>query len=80
MKIDIEGDEWDALADMVKSGMFKNIKQLLVEFHFWKRKKETSARLLYVFRLLFEEGLRKFSRERLNRLQVEMSFINILHM
>ena len=65
LKIDIEGDEWESLADMVQTGMFKNIKQLLVEFHFWKMNQETRARWLYVFRLLFKAGLRKFSRERL---------------
>ena len=65
LKIDIDGDEWDTLEEIVKTGIFKYVKQLLVEFHFWKNNKKIRARWLYVFRLLFKAGLRKFNRERL---------------
>lgn len=69
MKIDIEGAEWDALPEMLKSGALKGVKQLIMEFHSWvdlppwqldHRNKKDYRHHLNVFRRLYEEGFRIF--------------------
>ena len=35
LKVDIEYAEWDAFEDLVTSGLLKNVKQLVAEFHAW---------------------------------------------
>ena len=35
MKIDIEAGEWPALPEMLSSGVLKEVKQLIMEFHSW---------------------------------------------
>jgi hypothetical protein len=34
LKIDIEGFEWETMADVIQSGALKNVKQLCLEVHF----------------------------------------------
>jgi hypothetical protein len=34
LKIDIEGWEWNALPDMIKTGILRHVKQLCIELHF----------------------------------------------
>lgn len=36
LKMDIEGGEWDVLAEILKSGMMPKVRQLAVEFHWYK--------------------------------------------
>ena len=35
LKVDIDYAEWDAFEDLVTSGVLKNVKQLVTEFHAW---------------------------------------------
>ncbi|XP_045190316.2 probable methyltransferase-like protein 24 [Mercenaria mercenaria] len=69
MKIDIEGAEWEALPEMLKSGALKGIKQLIMEFHSWvdlppwqldHRNKKDYRHHLNVLRGLYDEGFRIF--------------------
>lgn len=69
MKIDIEGAEWVALPEMLSSGVFNGVKQLIMEFHSWvdlppwqldHRNKNDYRQHLNVLRGLYEEGFRIF--------------------
>lgn len=35
VKIDVEGDEWTILPQILRSGILKRVKQLAMEIHFW---------------------------------------------
>ena len=64
LKIDVEGAEWPALAEMMKSRSIDDVRQLIVEFHLWGnirsiRKNDYSAHLS-VLRELFTHGFRIF--------------------
>lgn len=73
LKIDIDGDEWKAIPQMVKSGTLASVKQIALETHFSRKKNKPeqpfwgnipSDRQLASLRMLFEVGFRIFMRER----------------
>lgn len=63
LKLDIEGSEWSALDQMMTSGSLRNVRQLLVEYHFEDLTTYEKKRNLGVFRRLYDYGFRVFSRE-----------------
>ncbi|XP_060085145.1 probable methyltransferase-like protein 24 [Ylistrum balloti] len=62
IKMDIEGWEWNALPDMLKSSYLSGVKQLLVEFHSStdSHVKEYWVHKLSILRDLYFEGYRVF--------------------
>ena len=50
MKIDTEGAEWSAIAQMAENGEFSQIRQLTFEFHVWQIEKVENYR--YFLKLL----------------------------
>lgn len=73
LKIDIDGDEWKAIPQMMKSGTLADVKQIALETHFSRRLKQPgqpfwgnvpSDKQLACLRMLYEVGFRIFMRER----------------
>ena len=72
LKIDIEGDEWKAIPQMLKSGVLDQVKQLSIEIHFSRRGygkpdfwgNVHSSKQLSQLRQLYEAGFRIVMRER----------------
>ncbi|WAR31086.1 hypothetical protein MAR_033628, partial [Mya arenaria] len=69
--IDIEGDEWYSIPQMISSGALDDVKQISMETHYIKRGKQLwgshpipAADELYALRLLYDKGFRIFMRER----------------
>ena len=59
LKVDIEGDEWAVLEDMLRSGMLANIRQMGVEIHFLDV--NAARRHLGLVRSLEDAGLVRFA-------------------
>ncbi|XP_052790685.1 probable methyltransferase-like protein 24 [Mya arenaria] len=73
LKIDVEGDEWYTIPQMVSSGALDDVKQISMETHYisdrpggklWGSHPLPAADELYSFRLLYDKGFRIFMRER----------------
>ena len=72
LKIDIEGDEWAAIPQMISSGALDDVKQISMETHFSRERPNVpkywgSTRPdlhLRSLRQLYEFGFRIFIRER----------------
>ncbi|XP_052788587.1 probable methyltransferase-like protein 24 [Mya arenaria] len=73
LKIDIEGDEWYSIPQMISSGALDDVKQISMETHFisktpggqlWGSHPIPPADELYTLRLLYDEGFRICMRER----------------
>ncbi|XP_052788589.1 probable methyltransferase-like protein 24 [Mya arenaria] len=73
LKIDIEGDEWYSIQQMVSSGALYDVKQISIETHYntvkpggqlWGSHPIPAADQLYCLRLLYDKGFRIFMRER----------------
>ncbi|WAR31084.1 hypothetical protein MAR_033626, partial [Mya arenaria] len=71
--IDIEGDEWYSIPQMISSGALDDVKQISMETHFisktpggqlWGSHPIPPADELYTLRLLYDEGFRICMRER----------------
>lgn len=69
MKIDIEGAEWKAIPEMLKTGALSRVRQLIMEFHSWvdfppwqldHRSKGDYRSHLQVLRALYDEGFKIF--------------------
>lgn len=68
LKIDIEGSEYALFRDIIesKSGVLKNVRQLLIEFHWWpgytdgKTSAETAAEIAFVLDALAANGFVPF--------------------
>uniref|UniRef100_A0A0B7A6J9 Methyltransferase domain-containing protein n=1 Tax=Arion vulgaris TaxID=1028688 RepID=A0A0B7A6J9_9EUPU len=59
IKMDVENAEWSALDDMVTSDQFKNVRQLFIEFHVFK-KNITVLEKLKTLRSLEVAGFQRF--------------------
>ncbi|GFT60639.1 methyltransf_21 domain-containing protein [Nephila pilipes] len=63
LKMDIEGDEWNVLEDLLKKNLFTKINHLCVEVHLhsgeWSRK-------LHILRKLEDDGQMRFFSSRKN--------------
>lgn len=74
LKVDIEGDEWASLLQMVPAGSLRNVKQIAMETHFLSKHPHLSEMFgndqipgnmqLSALRQLYEAGFRIFMRER----------------
>ncbi|XP_052791011.1 probable methyltransferase-like protein 24 [Mya arenaria] len=71
LKIDIEGDEWYSIPQMISSGALDDVKQISMETHYiqlggqlWGSHPIPEADELYTLRLLYDKGFRIFMRER----------------
>ena len=73
LKIDIEGDEWYTIPQMVTSGALDDVKQISMETHYisqrpggqlWGSHPLPAADELYSFKILYDNGFRIFMRER----------------
>ncbi|WAR31087.1 hypothetical protein MAR_033629 [Mya arenaria] len=69
--IDIEGDEWYSIPQMISSGALDDVKQISMETHYiqlggqlWGSHPIPEADELYTLRLLYDKGFRIFMRER----------------
>ncbi|XP_033743658.1 uncharacterized protein LOC117329691 [Pecten maximus] len=60
MKMDIEWSEWEAIPDMLASGVLKNVRQLDFEFHGGPNFKEELRSRLISLRGINEQGFRLF--------------------
>ena len=63
LKIDIEGDEWTAIPEMIQSGVLASVKQIAIEIHY-ESKKVPAKTELSVLRRLYEAGFRIVMRDR----------------
>ncbi|KAL4226914.1 hypothetical protein ACF0H5_014892 [Mactra antiquata] len=70
LKIDIEGDEWSAIPDIIQSGVLFRVRQLCIEVHYGRRQNSnilwgnvTSSEQLKVLKMLYTYGFRTFMRE-----------------
>ena len=61
LKVDIEHSEWEAIPNMLSSGVFANIKQFAFEMHTYKIRKKDRKGVIYkminLLKSLEEEGL-----------------------
>ena len=72
LKIDVEGDEWLSLHQMISAGALDGVKQISMETHFGRTHhaipkywgNENSYKPLSALRRLYESGFRTFMRER----------------
>ena len=72
LKIDIEGDEWLTIPQMIKSGALDDVRQIAIETHFSRTGYSRPVlwgnvpanKQLSVLRQLYEEGFRIVMRER----------------
>ncbi|XP_052809233.1 uncharacterized protein LOC128237688 [Mya arenaria] len=68
LKIDIEGDEWYTIQQMVSSGALNDVKQISMETHYMPGGKGnhslSAAEQLYFLRQLYDNGFRIYMRER----------------
>lgn len=73
LKIDIEGDEWTSIPQMITSGALNDIRQISMEIHFGPHKPADTnnnwggvsrADQLSCLRQLYDQGYRIFMRER----------------
>lgn len=60
VKMDIEGSEWIALADMAAKGALSNVRQLLVEFHLLSSDPEIARKRLAALKLIENLGFKRF--------------------
>ncbi|KAL4226915.1 Methyltransferase-like protein 24 [Mactra antiquata] len=70
LKIDIEGDEWCALPDIIQSAELFRVRQLCIEVHFGRNKicynpqqNITSYEQIKVLKMLYTSGFRTFMRD-----------------
>ena len=59
LKIDVEGAEFESLAEMVKTGSIKDVRQLLVEFHVKLFSENRTSRDAYISHLTLLRNLHK---------------------
>ncbi|KAH3710621.1 probable methyltransferase-like protein 24 [Dreissena polymorpha] len=66
LKVDVEGDEWHALLQMLKTGALKDVKQIAMETHFLDKGNfpEEGNAQLSALRDLYNAGFRIFMRDR----------------
>ncbi|OWF56076.1 Methyltransferase-like protein 24 [Mizuhopecten yessoensis] len=60
IKMDIEFSEWEAIPDMVASGVLKNVRQLNFEFHSSPNPDESFRSKMTALRGLSDQGFRLF--------------------
>jgi len=62
LKIDIEGDEWNAITDIIASGMLPKIRQMAIEIHMWpvKGTLDHHRRLIQTLQMLEDHGMVRF--------------------
>ncbi|XP_069129878.1 uncharacterized protein [Argopecten irradians] len=60
VKMDIEASEWDAIPDMVATGVLKNVRQLYFEFHSQPNPAETMRMKVKALQGIEEQGFKLF--------------------